>query len=330
MTPEAELVLRAGDPRIREVEADGWERVASSWGARLEVGASDEPRLRDLVARVTCTPYALRELVLGDLAALLALDALTARDYPGGAATRHEPLDEAAARRVLQRGRAWGFWCGPDLVAVTVTTELEDRVETEFTAVHPEHRGRGLATAVKAASVLAHVRDGARRFGTGGADANQASLAMNRAVGYQLTETWHTYRRRPADVAVRGEVTDEELNALHSAAFGHDLAAVPWTERLTRHSLTWVTARVPGGGVLVGFVNLIGDGGAHAVLLDTMVHPDLRDRGIGRDLVRAAAAEATRLGCHWLHADYEEHRAAFYQEGCGFVPTRAGLLRLQP
>jgi hypothetical protein len=40
-----------------------------------------------------------------------------------------------------------------------------------------------------------------------------------------------------------------------------------------QHSLTWITAS--SDGVLVGFVNVATDGGAHAFLLDTTVHPDL-------------------------------------------------------
>lgn len=324
-------MLRSDDPRIRQAEADGWECVATSWGARLELDHSDQAalaRLRELAERARGGGYVVREAGPDDLAQVLALDDLTARDYPGGVATRHQPLDEATAATALEDGRAWGAWVGDTLVALTATHLLEDRVETDFTAVHPGHRRQGLATAVKAASVLAHAEDGATRFGTGGANGNLASLAMNRTVGYQITETWHTYRRRAADVTVRGVVTDAELTALHAAAFGHEPTAVPWNDRLSTHSLTWVTARRLADGTLVGFVNVIGDGGAHAVLLDTMVHPDLQGRGIGRDLVRSAARDATRRGCHWLHADYEQGAAAFYEQACGLVPTRAGLLRL--
>lgn len=42
---ESELVLRSDDPRLQQVEADGWEQVASSWGARFVVTPSDEGRL---------------------------------------------------------------------------------------------------------------------------------------------------------------------------------------------------------------------------------------------------------------------------------------------
>lgn len=122
---------------------------------------------------------------------------------------------------------------------------------------------------------------------------------------------------------VRGELTDEELDQLHARAFGDDPAGVPWRERLERHSLCWVTARVDD--VLVGFVNVVGDGGAHAILLDTCVDPAHQGLGIGAALVDAAADEAGRRGCRWLHADYAEEQADFYERTCGLRPTRAGL-----
>lgn len=127
-------------------------------------------------------------------------------------------------------------------------------------------------------------------------------------------------------LAIMAPVDDQELNELHAVAFGHDCVPVPWGERLGRHSLFWVTARWRGR--LVGFVNIIGDGGAHAVLLDTCVHPDVQGQGVGRSLVSAAVEEAERRGCHWLHADYASGLADFYERSCGMSPTAAGLLRL--
>jgi GNAT superfamily N-acetyltransferase len=71
------------------------------------------------------------------------------------------------------------------------------------------------------------------------------------------------------------------------------------------------------------------DGGAHAFVLDTAVHPEHERRGIGRRLVLTAAQEARNAGCEWLHVDWdEEYLTNFYVEGCGFVPTSAGLIAL--
>ena len=143
-------------------------------------------------------------------------------------------------------------------------------------------------------------------------------------------------RRVSPDVQlrVRFPVDDVELSELHRLAFAAPAADVqPWAVRLARHSLTWVGAfhhDDDDDGTLVGFVHLAWDGGSHAFLLDTAVHPAHRHRGIGRDLVRAAATEAGRAGCTWLHVDHEPHLVGFYRDACGFRHTAAGLLRLAP
>lgn len=78
---------------------------------------------------------------------------------------------------------------------------------------------------------------------------------------------------------------------------------------------------------LVGYVNLAWDGGVHAFILDTMVHPQLRRRGIATSMVQAAVTAARQHGVRWLHVDYEPRLERFYA-GCGFRPTRAGLISL--
>jgi GNAT superfamily N-acetyltransferase len=101
---------------------------------------------------------------------------------------------------------------------------------------------------------------------------------------------------------------------------------MPWRQRLQRHALTWVGAF--DSGLLVGFVQVCWDGGAHAFLLDTVVDPRWQRGGIGQRLVGAAAADARAAGCQWLHVDFEPQLEAFYLSNCGFKSTRAGLMRL--
>lgn len=79
---------------------------------------------------------------------------------------------------------------------------------------------------------------------------------------------------------------------------------------------------------MIGFVNLTWDGGIHAFLLDTTVHPDLRRRGIGTELVRRAAVVARERGIEWLHVDFEPRLSGFYRN-CGFRRTAAGLMNLK-
>jgi ribosomal protein S18 acetylase RimI-like enzyme len=118
-------------------------------------------------------------------------------------------------------------------------------------------------------------------------------------------------------------VDGTELNQLMEGAWPDHALMDP--EVLRRCSAGWVCAY--DGGKLVGFVNVAWDGGVHAFLLDTTVHPDYQRRGIGRALVDAAAALARDCGAEWLHVDYDDELDAFYR-GCGFRPTPAGLIDL--
>ncbi|QCB92665.1 GNAT family N-acetyltransferase [Cellulomonas shaoxiangyii] len=125
----------------------------------------------------------------------------------------------------------------------------------------------------------------------------------------------------------RGPFADHEVDALHAEAFGHDPTGEGWGSRLDRFSLGWVTARDDRG--LVGFVNVVWDGGAHAFVVDTAVALRARGGGIGAGLVAVAREQARAAGCEWLHVDFEDRLRGFYLDACGFVPTAAGLMRLR-
>ena len=118
-------------------------------------------------------------------------------------------------------------------------------------------------------------------------------------------------------------ITSEMLNELRAAAWSGPQTR-DW-EPVFARSLGWVCAH--DGERLIGFVNIVWDGGSHAFLLDTTVHRDYQGRGIGTSLVREAITVAQSSGAEWLHVDYDEELAPFYR-GCGFRPTPAGLLRL--
>jgi GNAT superfamily N-acetyltransferase len=125
----------------------------------------------------------------------------------------------------------------------------------------------------------------------------------------------------------RAEFANTDLNALHAAGFGYSPQRLDWRSRLERHSVGWVCAHRDGQ--LIGFVNVVGDGGTHGFLVDTVVDEQARGQGVGTALVAAAVTGARTAGCAWLHVDYEPHLARFYQEACGFRGTEAGLIALQ-
>jgi GNAT superfamily N-acetyltransferase len=137
----------------------------------------------------------------------------------------------------------------------------------------------------------------------------------------------HSTPREDFAFVVDGAVDDDELSRLHREAFRACTEGfVPWSRRLGRHSICWVTAHA--GERLVGFVNVIGDGGVHAVLLDTVVDPAYQRRGIGRGLVTRAVNEARTLGCRFVHANYDGRAVDFYERVCGFSDGHAGSIRL--
>jgi ribosomal protein S18 acetylase RimI-like enzyme len=101
------------------------------------------------------------------------------------------------------------------------------------------------------------------------------------------------------DYRLSPPLADEALNALFAAAWPNH-AATAFAPVLAR-SLAWVAAFE--GGELVGFVNVAWDGGAHAFVLDTTVHPRCQRCGVGPALVRRAAEAASAGGAQWLHVD---------------------------
>ncbi|SNT44754.1 Acetyltransferase (GNAT) family protein [Asanoa hainanensis] len=133
----------------------------------------------------------------------------------------------------------------------------------------------------------------------------------------------------------RGVFSNAELEALHTEGFApagpatdvrSDVDRDDWWGRVQRHSLGWVCARLDGA--LVGFVNVVWDGGAHAFVLDTVVAERAQRQGVGARLVRLATDEARAAGAAWLHVDFEPHLRGFYLDACGFSPTDAGLIAL--
>jgi GNAT superfamily N-acetyltransferase len=123
------------------------------------------------------------------------------------------------------------------------------------------------------------------------------------------------YKRSPA-------VSDAQLNALFQKSWPHHNDA-PFAKSLA-YCLDYVCAYQREN--LVGFVKIAWDGGRHAFVLDTTVHPMARKKGVGSTLVREALALAFDAGVEWAHVDYEPDLEHFYAQ-CGFRRTLAGLAR---
>ena len=125
----------------------------------------------------------------------------------------------------------------------------------------------------------------------------------------------------------RGPLSDAEMTDLVASYGGTPVAG--WWDTIRAHSFGWVTARAADD-VLVGFVNVVTDGGDHAFLIDTKTRGALQRRGIATRVVAFAAEHARAAGCEWLHVDFDDELRAFYLEACAFEPTAAGLIHLRP
>lgn len=121
--------------------------------------------------------------------------------------------------------------------------------------------------------------------------------------------------------------SEVEVADLWASAWGPE-ATAPSSQGVLKRSLCHVAAY--SSARLVGFVNVAWDGGIHAFLLDTCVHPEFRRQGIAVSLVEAATDVARARGARWLHVDFEPHLRSLYLDACGFRPTLAGLIDLRP
>jgi ribosomal protein S18 acetylase RimI-like enzyme len=106
---------------------------------------------------------------------------------------------------------------------------------------------------------------------------------------------------------VNSPVTSRQLNDLFASSWDEH----QWRdfEPVLRRSLGYICAWR--GDELIGFLNLAWDGGIHAFVLDTTVHPNVRRRGVGRRLVRQAVKVAEDRSIEWLHVDFEPHLRGF-------------------
>ncbi|TCC52679.1 acetyltransferase [Kribbella capetownensis] len=185
-------IVQEGDPRCAELEAAGYRVVAESWAVRLY--DPDRELLESAVRRATAGGLSIRELGPESAALLHALEKTNESDYPYTQATHRVVGDLATVRALWPEYRVFGAFDGSRLVGATAIRSHEGFGDTRFTSVLSTHRRRGVAQAVKAASILAFLDIGITRFSTGGAAANVGSLRANESLGYTLTERWRTYQ----------------------------------------------------------------------------------------------------------------------------------------
>ncbi|HEX2505309.1 MAG TPA: GNAT family N-acetyltransferase [Gaiellaceae bacterium] len=98
-------------------------------------------------------------------------------------------------------------------------------------------------------------------------------------------------------------------------------------ERLVREATRLVGLYAPDGRQL-GFARAVSDGVAFAYLADVYVHPDVRGRGLGTELVRELVERGPLAGVKWLLHTEDAH-GVYERVGFG-VPSRKLMEREGP
>jgi GNAT superfamily N-acetyltransferase len=126
------------------------------------------------------------------LGAIYRVDRVTVHDIPSS--TPPTPLDYDEWRDLVTEGpgfRADGLFAaldGDQVVAyamVAIDVAAPTRAWHNMTAVLPDHRGRGIAQALKRATIVWARQSGIERLITANHDANAPMRAINRKLGYQ-------------------------------------------------------------------------------------------------------------------------------------------------
>lgn len=188
----APRVLREDHPEAGRLQDAGWTVASTSWRARLNL--DDDAALGPYESRVHDVRergLTVRRLAATEAELVHLLDAETAPDFPRTPGSFHEPLPADLRQRLDGGdGRAYGVLDGARLVGFTLLSRGPDGWDVDRSAVHRPWRGQGVATAAKSLSVLETFQQGTRRWSTGGASVNAASLRMNKALGFVLEPLW--------------------------------------------------------------------------------------------------------------------------------------------
>ncbi len=191
------VIVRDDDPRCAELEADGYEIVGRSWGARLRLAdPPDFSRLQVMVSRAEATGVVIRELDASFAQALFDLEMANYADYPYTPATYQPPPVLATIEEFWVGGkRVFGALIAGRLIGAVVGTVNDGVGDNDFASVLREFRKTGIAGAIAAASIISFAADGVRTFTAGGAGVNDASLGLVRSVGFVVEEQWRSYQR---------------------------------------------------------------------------------------------------------------------------------------
>ncbi|WP_291431715.1 GNAT family N-acetyltransferase [Deinococcus sp.] len=184
--------------------AAGFRNAWQSWGAHLDLTTFDPAPFEALQKRLFLAGYEPERLAPdtpgagseADWDALYALHQTGVRDQPRNPTTTPDPLTRDGLRDVIRREEAAFVtrWRG-QIVALTRLTPRGTEVDSEGTVTHPDHRSRGVMTALKAHALTWAKGEGHTHAGTGGTVLNLPMLRVNTRLGYRTERMWITWEK---------------------------------------------------------------------------------------------------------------------------------------
>jgi len=124
------------------------------------------------------------------------------------------------------------------------------------------------------------------------------------------------------EILKNGKVNPKEIEDLRET-IGWDRSEGIYEQVLQLH-YAYYTARSAHDN-LIGYVSVLSDGIADALLLDLMVHPEYQRTGLGKQLVRRAVTDIKQTGVRCIHVTFNENLEEFYSE-CSFHIFKGGII----
>ncbi|MBZ9753322.1 GNAT family N-acetyltransferase [Deinococcus sp. HMF7604] len=180
--------------------AAGFRNAWQSWGAHLDLTRFDPAAFEPLQERLFLAGYEPGRLSPDaperDWDALFALHERGVQDRPRNPTTTPDPLTRDTLRETICREEAaFVTRVKGEIVALTRLSLRDQEVDSEDTVTHPGHRGRGVATALKAFALAWARAEGYTHAGTGGTVLNLPMLRVNTRLGYRVERMWVTWEK---------------------------------------------------------------------------------------------------------------------------------------
>lgn len=185
-------------PQRHFLDASGFRNAHQSWGAWLPLHEFEAARWEPLEKRWYVNGVDVLHLLPGTAEdaweGVLALYLAASRDALRNPATTFGPLGREAFVREIAPLGAFMAVKGTRVLAYTAIKPRADGVETTLTATERAHRGRGLATLVKATALQwAREQTPQGTAHSGGNVTNMAMLRVNQRLGYHVEPMWITW-----------------------------------------------------------------------------------------------------------------------------------------